>query len=74
MTGFYKRLSIGSDFGNCHKLLCNRCLGEGSTETLFLFCGELVFGFFYIKKRVWWLGVGKKGSINGFIECVMTSC
>ena len=73
MTGFHNKLSTRSDFGNCHEFLCNGCLKEGSTEILFLFCGELVFGFFYIKKRVWWLRVSKKGSINGFIECFMTN-
>ena len=63
MTGFHNKLSIGSDFGNCHELLCNGCLVENSS----LDCLAL-------KKRVWWLGLGKKGSINGFIECAVTGC
>ena len=57
-----------------NELLCNGCLREGSTVILFSFCGELVFGFFCSKKRVRWLGLGKKGTIIGFIECVMADC
>ena len=45
MTWFHNKLGIGSDFGNYHELLCNGHLMEGSTEILFAFCEERVFGF-----------------------------
>ena len=45
MTWFHNKLGIGSGFGNYHELLCNECPRESSTEILFAFCGELVFGF-----------------------------